>query len=229
LWRAGRGELPIALAASQRKITVVLDLPPEPDRLWRALNAKVRSQVRRPQKEGVQVRFGPDQLPAFFHVFSRHMRDLGTPTHARSLFEALATEFPDSTWFGVAYLGDQPISAGCGFHWRGEFELVWASSLREFNRIAPNMLLYWNFMERCITEGFRTFNFGRCTAGSGTHRFKQQWGGRDEPLWWYQRSRGRVTTPSPSDPAFQWGPRIWRRLPLPLATFIGPRVVRFIP
>lgn len=225
-----RTPLSIDMPVSNRKITVLLDIPSDnPDVLWRALDAKVRSQVRRPQKEGVTVRFGTDQVGAFHEVFARHMRDLGTPTHSRELFDAIAAEFPDSVWFAVAYLEERPVAAGCGFRWADEFELTWASALREHSRIAPNMLLYWTLLERCSREKLRTFNFGRCTPGGGTHRFKRQWGGRDVPLWWYQRAQGRSATPSPDDARFRWGPRIWQRLPVPMATLLGPRIVRYIP
>src|SRR5205807_76154 len=176
-----RVERPLDLSVSHRKITVVLDVPPAdvgPEALWRALPAKVRSQVRRPEKEGVTVRFGADQVPAFYDVFARHMRDLGTPVLSRAWFEAIAATFPD-VWLGCAYAGDRAIAAGAGFRWGDEFEMTWASSLREFNPIAPNMLLYWKFMERCGQQGVRVFNFGRCTPDSGTHRFKRQWGSRD--------------------------------------------------
>jgi serine/alanine adding enzyme len=226
-----RHQLPIDLPVSHRKITVVLDVPPgDPEALWRAFPGKVRSQVRRPQKEGITVRFGADQLRPFFSVYARHMRDLGTPTQSARLFEAIAHEFGDDVWFGCAYAGDQPIAGGCGFRWGNEFEMTWASALREFNRVSPNMLLYWAFMERTAKEGLSAFNFGRCTPGSNTHRFKEQWGTRDEPLWWYQAAQGPTrSTPSPDDAAYSWGPRIWRRLPVPIATALGPRIVRYIP
>jgi hypothetical protein len=92
------------------------------------------------------------------------------------------------------------------------------------------MLLYWACMERAIAEGVATFNFGRCTPGSGTHRFKAQWGGRDVPLWWYGLSRNAgATTPSPDDGAYSWGPRVWSKLPVAVTTMLGPRIVRYIP
>jgi FemAB-related protein (PEP-CTERM system-associated) len=225
-----RAAVPIDLAVSHRKLTVVRDLPPgDPQSLWNDLPSKVRSQVRRPQKEGVVVRFGSDQLGPFFNVFSRHMRDLGTPTQSRGLFESIAAAFPEDVWFGCAYLGTTPIACGCGFRWDGEFEMTWASALSAYNRVAPNMLLYWAFMERATQQGARLFNFGRCTPGSGTHRFKQQWGSRDLALWWYQLSQGRTATPSPDEGVFALGPRVWRRLPLAVTRAIGPRVVRYIP
>ena len=78
--------------------------------------------------------------------------------------------------------------------------MTWASALAAYNPIAPNMLLYWAFMEPAIAQGVTLFNFGRCTPGGGTHRFKRH-----------------------------WGPRLWRRLPLALATAVGPRITRYIP
>lgn len=225
-----RGELPLDLPVSHRKVTVVLDLPPTPEALMKGFEAKLRSQVRKPGKEGVTVRFGPDQVGPFFEVFSRHMRDLGTPTQPRRLFETIAERCPDA-WFGCAWLGDKPIAGGVGFVWNGEFEMTWASSLYAYNKVAPNMGLYWAFMERAVQEGLTLFNFGRCTPGVGTHKFKRQWGSRDETLWWYQLAAGggEAKTPSPDDGAFSWGPRIWQKLPLGLATALGPHVVRGIP
>jgi len=225
-----REPLPIDLAVSHRKITVVLDLPDGgPDALFNSFKGKLRSQVRRPQKEGVTVRFGADQVAPFFAVFAQHMRDLGTPVQPGALFEALAAEFGGDAWFGCAWLGGTPIACGLGFRWGDEFEMTWASALAAHNAIAPNMALYWAFMEKAATEGLKIFNFGRCTPDSGTHRFKKQWGSRDVPLYWYQSARGEAHTPSPDDGAFAWGPRLWKRLPLRLATALGPRIVRFIP
>ncbi|MEO8140995.1 MAG: GNAT family N-acetyltransferase, partial [Gemmatimonadota bacterium] len=153
-----RQELPLDLPVSHRKVTVVLDLPQgDPAKLMKSFDAKLRSQVRRPQKEGITFRFGPDQVGPFFEVFARHMRDLGTPTQSKRLFETIAEVFPDA-WFGCAWLGDQPIAGGAGFVWGSEFEMTWASSLYSFNRLSPNMGLYYAFMERAMQEGITLFN-----------------------------------------------------------------------
>lgn len=227
-----RIELPLDWTVSHRKITVVLDLPPDADALMKSFPAKLRSQVRRPAKEGVTVRFGADQVEPFFQVFSRHMRDLGTPTLPLAWFVAIAREFPDDAWFGCAWHEGTPVAAGAAFRWGNELEMTWASALSAYNRIAPNMGLYWAFMERALAEGITLFNFGRCNPDGGTHRFKRQWGSRDEPLWWYQKGaegKDPGATPSPDQGAYAWGTRIWKHLPLPVATLLGPRIVRGIP
>jgi FemAB-related protein (PEP-CTERM system-associated) len=226
-----RGPLPIALPVTHRKVSVVLDLAPRaPDTVWQGISPRLKSYVRRTLKAGVTVQFGPEQLGAFFHVFARHMHELGTPTHHRRLFETIAEVFPEDAWFGCAYHEGRPVACGCALQWAGEVEVTWASALASPPELRPNVLLYWAFMERAAIAGLRTFNFGRSTPGSGPHEFKRRWGSRDEPLWWYDLSAHEgTTTPSPQDPALAWGPRLWKRLPLGLATALGPRIVRYLP
>jgi serine/alanine adding enzyme len=229
-----RAELPLTLPVSHRKLTVVLDLPADPKTLFASLPSKLRSQIKRPKKDGVVVRIGLDQLAPFHSVFSHHMRDLGTPAQSKAFFQAIADVFPDDVRFAVAYHDETPIACGCGFLWNKEFEITWASALRSHKAMSPNMLVYWELMEHVVAAGTQLFNFGRCTRDSGTHRFKMQWGGREEPLWWYQHAKNATTdaeaaTPSPDHGVFAMATRVWQRLPVPVATRLGPPIVRFIP
>lgn len=225
-----RVPLDVSLEVSHRKVTVVLDLPTSSEALMKGFGAKLRSQIRRPQREGATLAFGAEQVEPFFSVFARHMRDLGTPSQPLQLFQEVAEQFPDDCWFGTVQMGGVTVAGGCAFLFGDEMEMTWASSLRSHSRCAPNMLLYWGFMERAIAHGVRRFNFGRCTPGSGTHQFKLQWGGVEEELWWYDRAAtAGATTPSPHDSAYSWGPALWRRLPATLSTAIGPSIVRYLP
>ena len=226
-----RQAVPSRLRTSHRKITVMMELPASAETLWReTLPAKLRSQIRRPRKEGMKPQFGADQVDAFYQVFARNMRDLGTPVLSPRLFEQIARIFRSAVVFGVVYWREQPVAAGCGFVWRDEFEMTWASSLREHNSTAPNMLLYWSFMEQMIARGVRVFNFGRCTPGGGTHRFKRQWGGLDVALpWAHWSTRGKVATPSPERPLFRRATAVWQRIPLPVANRLGPILARKLP
>jgi FemAB-related protein (PEP-CTERM system-associated) len=226
-----RHPVPGNLRTAHRKITVLLELPDSPKILWEeGLKAKVRSQVRRPMKEGMEARFGTDCLDGFYRVFSRTMRDLGTPVLPRRFFETVAEELAGQVVFCTVGLSGEPVAAGCGFLWRNEVEITWAGSLREFNRMAPNMLLYWAFMEEAIGRGADTFNFGRCTPGSGTHRFKRQWGGEDRALPWAQWSPGSVTgTPTPTGTKYRLATSVWKRIPLNVANRVGPFLSRSLP
>jgi hypothetical protein len=157
------------------------------------------------------------------------MRDLGTPVLPASFFRSAMDEFAGDMWVGVAYLDGKPIACGCGFRWGSEFEMTWASSLRQHAALSPNMLLYWSFIERAADEQLNVFNFGRCTPNGNTHKFKRQWGTRDEQLWWYSHSRSGVLATPSVDGAYSWGPRLWKHLPVRVANAIGPYIVRNIP
>lgn len=218
------------LEINRRKVLVVLPLPEDSRTLWTdVFRSKLRSQIRRPQKEGLEVRFSDGPGP-FYRVFCRHMRDLGTPVLPSAFFDALADAFPEQVIFGAVYAGDQPVAAGCGFLWQDEFEMTWAAALREWNRASPNMLLYWRFMEEATRRGARTFNFGRSSPGSGPHQFKRQWGGEDRSLPWLTWSpRARSATPNPASPGYALAARVWSRLPLGIANALGPVLARRIP
>jgi serine/alanine adding enzyme len=225
----GGGGLP-GLVPTDRKIAVLLDLEESADTLWKRFAGKLRSQIRRPQKENMTATFGVDQVEPFYEVFARNMRDLGTPVLPRAFFERIARVLADHAVFAVVRFQDVPVAAGCGFVWRDRFEITWASSIREYNSRSPNMLLYWSLMEHVIGRGVRVFDFGRCTPGSNTHRFKLQWGGADEPLAWSQwSSKGVSGTPTAEGPVFRLATRTWSKLPLAVANTLGPVLARQLP
>lgn len=225
-----RGTPPESLQVSERKLTHLLDLPATTDALWAALPSKIRNQVRRPQKEGLEARVGPDQCAPFYEVFARGMRMLGTPVMPAGWFTAIAATFPREAVFVVVYDGATPVAGGCGFCWRGTCEITWASARREWNRSAPNMLLYWAFMQEAIARNVTRFDFGRCTPGSTTHAFKRQWGGVDLPLRWGQwRAAAVAATPSPDRGIFRLATACWRRLPLVVTNRLGPPLARCLP
>ena len=223
--------LEAGLARVDGKVACVLDLPPGgPDALFAAFPAKLRSQVRRAEREGAEVRFGADELAGFFAVFARNMRDLGTPTHPRAFFAAALHALGGRVWVGCVRIGGRPVAGGCAVRFGDGVEMVWASSLREASAAAPNMLLYGAFLRRAAEEGVARFDFGRCTPGSGTHRFKRQWGARDVPLPWYRALRRPDAAPPAADRgAFSIASRLWRLLPVPLATLLGPGIRGGIP
>ena len=226
----GRIALPVELPVSHRKITVTLNVDGGSEAVFKRFDSKLRSQIRRSEREGISVRFGAHLIGDFYSVFARHMRDLGTPALGAGFFRALVAGFGADLEVAVAYLNEKPVAGAVGFRWAEEFEITWASSLLEYKKIAPNMALYWRLIEHVADSGARVFNFGRCSAGSNTHRFKRQWGGSDEPLYWYQWSTtgDSRSTPAPGG-AFALAEAVWRKLPLGISSWVGPHISRLLP
>jgi hypothetical protein len=93
------------------------------------------------------------------------------------------------------------------------------------------MLLYGEAIRFGIRHGFKEFDFGRSTPGEGTYRFKEQWGARPVPLAWeyWIAGAGKLPDMSPKNPKYKLPIRIWKRLPVSIATWLGPSIVRNIP
>lgn len=213
---------------------VVMELPLEasPEAQWKVLGSKLRAQIRRPEREGAVVQLGgPELLDDFYAVFARNMRDLGTPVYSRRLFEQVCLRFPGQTELIVVRIAEQPVAAGLLVHHGGVTEIPWASSLREWNRVGANMLLYWRAVCAAISRQSRAFDFGRSSRDSGTYRFKAQWGAQPSQLYWHYWLPEGAGLPqlNPDNPRFALAVRAWQRLPLWVANRVGPLLVRKLP
>ncbi|HUK35524.1 MAG TPA: FemAB family XrtA/PEP-CTERM system-associated protein [Vicinamibacterales bacterium] len=219
------------LPCKQHKVTMLLPLQPS-GALWDGLDRKVRNQVRKAQKSELTYAFGGGELlDQFYAVFARNMRDLGTPVYARRFFEEMLDAFPERMRVHVVSLKATPVAAGFTFETRGTVEIPWASSVRDFNALCPNHLLYWSILENAGNRGCATFDFGRSTPNEGTYKFKEQWGAQPVPLHWEYGLIGRESLPDtgPTNPKFQLAVSAWKKLPLGVATRVGPFIVRAIP
>jgi serine/alanine adding enzyme len=221
------------LPVKESKVSMRLELPANPSDLWKALGSKLRSQIARPQKEGMYGRIGrEEELDSFYRVFSINMKDLGTPVYPKAFFKNILDEFPQSTWICSIYdKHHAPVASGFLTGFKRTLEIPWASSLKKFNRFSPNMLLYWTTLKFACDNGYETFDFGRSTRGSGTYKFKAQWGAQPVPLYWHYWLRSGVALPelNLANPKYQLAIRLWRKLPLAVATILGPLIVKNIP
>jgi serine/alanine adding enzyme len=221
-----------SLASKRHKVAMELLLERSIDAQWDSLDRKLRNQVRKAEKSGLEcVRGGVELLPTFYEVFARNMRDLGTPVYSQRFFREVLSVFPDETQVFVVRSSGRPIAASL-VHWYGDrVEVPWASSLREFNPLCGNVFLYWDMLRFAVDRQFRVFDFGRSTPGEGTYQFKKQWGAEARELVWeYWMAPGKpVPQLNPKNPKFDLAIRTWQRLPLSVANVVGPLVVRNIP
>jgi len=215
-----------------RKVSMRLALPPEYETLLKAYPSKLRSQIRRAQKEGMDVRIGGEELlEDYYRVFARCMRDLGTPVYAKRFFQSIVETFPKEVRLCVVSLKRMPLASGLLYGFRSTLEIPWAASDKRFSRLAPNMLLYSAVLEFACREGFKEFDFGRSSVDSGSYRFKQQWGAHPRQLYWYYWLAGGQSIPelNPDNPKFKAAISVWQHLPLPVTNLIGPHIVKYLP
>jgi serine/alanine adding enzyme len=216
---------------SNEKVRMKLALPKKPDELFASFSAKLRSQIRKPQKDGCTVKTGgPELLDDFYRVFVYNMRDLGSPVHPKRMMENTLLSYGDRARIFVVYKGQTPVACSLAAGLGGTLVNPWASFDKRHRASAPNMLLYWGMLEFAIQNGYSSFDFGRSTKEEGTYRFKEQWGARPEPLYWYYVHREkRGAMPAGNGAKKGLFIKVWRALPLWTTRFLGPIIRKQIP
>lgn len=213
------------------KVSMRLNLPPTAAELFAGFKSKLRSQIRKAEKNELSFRWGGrEDLQALYAVFAQNMRDLGSPVHSKKWLDNVLAMYAQRAKVGLVLFDNKPIGMGVILLGGQGVSIPWASTLRDYNHLSPNMLLYWHFLQYTADHGFAYFDFGRSTEDEGTYKFKRQWGATPKPLLWYTG----MTTLKTNSPAPPQSSRrhlatvLWQKLPLVLANAIGPSIRKYI-
>jgi FemAB-related protein (PEP-CTERM system-associated) len=220
--------LPRPLPQRDDKVTLHLDLPAEGSELWDGLKAKVRNQVRKAQKFELTVASGgAEVLGDFYDVYALTMRDLGSPAHSRRFFAAIIEAFPESAKVFAVRQGKKVLAGSLTMSDDRALHVPWAGNDWRVRESCANMLLYWSMLQDACCSGRGVFDFGRSTRGSGTYQFKKQWGAREVPLYWQYLLPAGAALPElrPDSPKYRLMVTCWRRLPVGLASLLGPWII----
>ncbi|MFZ8198264.1 GNAT family N-acetyltransferase [Alteromonas portus] len=212
-----------------RKVRMLLPLPKSSEALLSSFKSKLRSQIRKAEKNGLTFELGTSNVLVsdFYHVYAQNMRDLGSPVHAEKWFKAIIKNYGKSSLISVVYHNGQPIGGGIIIKSGNNASIPWASTLRDFNRLAPNMLLYWSLLSHCADNGVSVFDFGRSTFEEGTYKFKKQWGAEPQLLNWQSFDESNELIDAKSDAESgtsrvrEIAENIWRELPLKFTIVTG--------
>ena len=228
-----RHDQQLGLPAKTDKVRVVLPLGSETEKIWMALNTKLRTKIRKAINAGLTAEFGGLEFVGdFYRIFAQNMRDLGTPVYSEEFFVRILTSFPHETFICRVQLQGRTVAASFLMGFRDTLEAKWTSSLREYLPMKSNLFLYWNLFCFAVQHKYKVFDFGRSTVGSGTHVFKTQWSGTHSiPLHWdYWLPNGnRLPERNPGNPKYRMAIQTWRRLPVSVTRILGPRFVRYFP
>ena len=207
--------------------TAVIDLEGGAEAVWNRLPAKTRNQIRRGQKEGFTVQTGPDQLDDFHAVFHHHMRDLGSPAHSLAFYRAVVEHFGECAEFTVVRDGGELAGGALLFRHNVTATNYHTVALHKYNRRCANYLLYWAMIESSCARGDRWFDMGRSMADSSTLSFKGNWNPAIVPLHYnYFLGRAKeIPNLNPANPVFRLQIAAWRKLPLFVTKFLGPRLI----
>jgi FemAB-related protein (PEP-CTERM system-associated) len=215
------------LQVGDRYVTFRRPIDPDPDKNLLAIPRKQRAVIRKSISGGLidECDAAVDRL---HRVYGESVRNLGSPVFPKRYFQALMDEFGDQAEILTVLDRGSPVASVLSFFFRDEVLPYYGGGTTSARSSGANDFMYWQVMNRAAERGCRLFDFGRSKAGSGAYDFKKNWGFTPEPLIYEFKLRAGDQLPdtSPLNPRLQRYVEAWKHLPLPLANFVGPRLIR---
>lgn len=209
-------------------VTFRKEILPEEEANLLAIPRKQRAMVRKGLKNGLVSEIDGN-VDRFFALYADNVHRHGTPAMPKKYFKALLDEFGvDCEVLTVTGPAGYPLSSVLSFYFRDEVLPYYAGDDESARHLAANDFKYWELMRRSCERGLKVFDYGRSKRDTGSYAFKKNWGFEPQPLHYEYRLYKRDAIPqnNPSNVKFKLLIAAWQRLPVGLANWLGPFVVR---
>ena len=209
-------------------VTFRKEILPQEEANMLTIPRKQRAMVRKGIKNGLvsEIDLGVDR---FFSLYADNVHRHGTPAMPKRYFTALRAEFgPDCEVLTVTGPDGRLLSSVLSFYFRDEVLPYYAGDEESARDLAANDFKYWELMRRSCVRGLKIFDYGRSKQGTGSYAFKKNWGFVPTPLHYEYCLYKRDTVPqnNPSNAKYKLLIETWRRMPIGLANWLGPFIVR---
>ncbi len=191
-----------------------------------------RNHIRKAAKHDLfSVSFDPGNLEGFYRVYRKRMKELGSPAPAIRFFESFLRLLPEYTTLltvldrAGGVVGGMLLLASPGDN---TLYYPYGATLVEYNSRYLGNFMYWEAAKYAIAHGFGHLDLGRSPAGSGTYRYKEQWGARPVRLAYLTYSPSGVPAGPPD--RGRLGPlvELWRAAPAFVTDVAGPRLISYL-
>ena len=209
-------------------VTFRKEILPEVEANMLAIPRKQRAMVRKGIKNGL-ISHIDDNADRFFAVFADNVHRHGTPAMPKRYFETLLRVFAkDCEILTVTDADGRLLSSVLSFYFRDEVLPYYAGDDEAARDLAANDFKYWELMRRACERGLRVFDYGRSKVGTGPYAFKKNWGFEPQPLHYEYCLYKRDSIPqnNPNNAKYKLFIEAWRRMPIGLANWLGPHIVR---
>jgi FemAB-related protein (PEP-CTERM system-associated) len=220
-----------ALPTKSRYSVFAKPLDPNPEVNYEAIPRKQRRMIRQGMKHGLESRHGWEHLNGFYKVFVINKQRLGSPPFPRRLFEAIRDHFGRQAQLLTIWHEGRMVAGVISLFYENRVMPYYGAALPEAFDLAVNDFMYWELMREACLAGYQVFDFGRSREGTGAFHFKRHWGFEPQPLaYQYVLINGHsIPDLSPSNPRLRLFIEAWKRLPLPVARWVGPALTRWLP
>ena len=208
-------------------VTFKREIDADEEKNMLAIPRKQRAMVRKGMKFGLQSELdtGTDR---FFDAYSQSVHRLGTPVFSKKYFALLKQIFgQDCEVMTITHEG-KTVASVMSFYFRDTVLPYYGGGTDKARDLAANDFMYWELMRRSCAKGIKIFDFGRSKVGTGAYDFKKNWGFEPEDLHYeYSLVRAKAMPENnPLNPKFKLFIKMWQKMPIGLANFLGPHIVK---
>ena len=203
-------------------------LAPDIEANMLAIPRKQRAMVRKGIKNDLRSEIDAT-VDRFFSLYADNVHRHGTPALPKRYFEELLQVFgKDCEILTAVDEGGRPLSSVLSFYFRDEVLPYYAGDDLSARDLAANDFKYWELMRRSCERGIRVFDYGRSKQGTGSYSFKKNWGFEPRPLYYEYclYKNDNVPQNNTNNPKYRLFIEAWRQMPIGLATWLGPFIVR---
>lgn len=188
------------------------------EKFWNNISSNMRNQFKKSEKKGYTFKKSND-IEEFYKIYSLGMRNLGTPVHSKKYFYELKKYFPFHIF--TIYDNAKPIGSMFCLSDNDTLAVLYAYTLPYYSKQYANYFLYLNAIRWMVKNNLKYFDMGRSTYNEGTFHFKKKF----KPKLYVINSKINYT----SNSILQVASKIWKKLPLPVANFLGPKIRKYLP
>lgn len=210
------------------------EMPDDVEKIRDWLPRNRRAEVKKSLRidEANEDSFRLDQrVDDFYGVYSAALRNLGTPAMPKRFLRLLKEKFGDDADIALVERHGEPV-AGLFSFWRRDRVMPYYIGGGDVGRsMRAYDYLYYSLMRRAVARGITLFDFGRSKVGSTHSATKSYWGFEARPVLHHVALIRAKELPNvnPNNPKFTRFVEIWKKLPLPVANFLGPLAARNFP
>jgi FemAB-related protein (PEP-CTERM system-associated) len=209
-------------------VTFRKEILPDVEANMLAIPRKQRAMVRKGIKNDL-VSTIDQNADRFFKLFADNVHRHGTPAMPKRYFDTLLKVFGDDCEVLTVTTRDgQLLSSVLSFYFRDEVLPYYAGDDESARHLAANDFKYWELMRRSCERGIKLFDYGRSKTGTGPYAFKKNWGFEPQPLHYEYclYKRDGIPQNNPNNAKYKLFIEAWRRMPIGLANWLGPHIVR---
>lgn len=190
-----------------------------------------RNHVRKVyRKNYFTVSFDKNNLPEFYKVYVRRMKELGSPAPDIIFFEKFFTELKENVFLLTVLDNETQQVVGGMLLVKSMHDKIlyypYGANLIEYNNKYLNNFMYWEAVKLGISLELELLDLGRSPLNSGTYKYKEQWGAKPVQLSYFLLGGAGHAPPNKDDLNFLV--ELWKKIPAVITDFVGKKIIKYV-